>query len=137
MPSLAILPSAAPSSRLSLARLAVGGAFVAASLAFSLPAAAQGAGDYRVKGQEGTGGSYTGSSSLTQTGENTWRIVWRIGSQTWTGFGIGDGKIIAANFSGNGQSGVMLLVTEDGTPGYKAFWAYTGAKVVGIEEWRK
>lgn len=119
------------------ARLVAAGAFLAASIAFALPAAAQGAGDYRVKGQEGTGGSYTGSSSLTQTGENTWRIVWRIGSQTWTGFGIGDGKIIAANFSGNGQSGVMLLVTEDGTPGYKAFWAYTGAKIVGIEEWRK
>jgi hypothetical protein len=106
-------------------------------IAFAGPASAQGPGDYVVKGKEASGNSYSGSASLTQTGENTWRIVWRIGSQTWNGFGIGDGKVIAANFSGHGRTGVMLLVTEEGKPGYKSFWAYTGAKEVGSEDWNR
>jgi hypothetical protein len=100
-------------------------------------ATARGPGNYAVSGKEGSGGSYTGSAELTQTGESTWRIVWRIGKQVWTGFGIGDGKIIALNFTGNGQSGVMLLVAKDDNSGYDAAWAYTGAKTVGYEEWTK
>lgn len=113
-------------------------ALLAASLVVIAPALARGPGNYAVKGKEGaSGGGYTGASSLTQTGENTWRIVWKIGSQTWNGYGIGDGKIIALNFSGNGQSGVMLLVAKDDNSGYDAAWAYTGDKTVGYEEWRK
>ncbi len=118
------------------------GAFLALglmALAFAAvePAQARGPGNYTVKGKEAAGGGYTGAASLTQTGDNTWRIVWKIGSQTWTGFGIGDGKIVALNFTGNGQSGVMLLVAKDDNSGYEAAWAYTGAKTVGYEEWRK
>lgn len=124
-----------------ISRLATGALFAASlafsSLALSLPALAQGAGDYAVKGKEASGAGYSGTAALTQTGEDTWRIVWRIGGQVWNGYGIGDGKVIAANFSGNGQTGVILLVTEDDKPGYKAFWAFTGAKQVGLEEWRK
>ena len=115
--------------------------FVATVCALGLvvvaPAQARGPGNYVVKGKEGAGGGYTGSSSLTQTGGETWRIVWKIGSQTWTGFGIGNGQVIALNFSGNGQSGVMLLVAKDDNSGYNAAWAYTGAKTVGYEEWTK
>lgn len=112
--------------------------FLVASLVVVAPALARGAGTYAVKGKEGaSGGGYSGASSLTQTGENTWRIVWKIGNQTWNGYGIGDGKIIALNFSGNGQSGVMLLVAKDDNSGYDAAWAYSGDKTVGYEEWRK
>ena len=117
---------------LALAVLLGVGIFVAGS------AEARGPGNYAVQGKEGTsGGGYTGSASLTQTGAETWRIVWRIGSQTWTGFGIGNGQVVALNFTGNGNSGVMLLVAKDDGSGYNAAWAYTGEKQVGYEDWTK
>ncbi|MCZ8260520.1 MAG: hypothetical protein O9333_10360 [Beijerinckiaceae bacterium] len=104
----------------------------------AMPAFAKGPGDYRVQGKEGTsGGGYTGSASLTQTGAETWRIVWKIGSQTWTGFGIGNGEVVALNFTGNGRTGVMLLIAKEDGSGYAAAWAYTGEKEVGYEEWTK
>jgi hypothetical protein len=102
------------------------------------PAFARGPGTYAVTGKAGSaGGGYTGTSSLTQTSKETWSIVWKIGGQTWTGYGIGDGKVIALNFTGNGQSGVMLLVAKDDGSGYEAAWSFTGEKKVGYEDWRK
>ena len=113
------------------------------ALSFALvalaPALAQGPGMYAVRGKSGSSGGpgYTGASNLTQTGPETWSIVWKIGSQTWTGYGIGNGKVIALNFTGHGQTGVMLLVAKDDGTGYDAAWSYTGEKKVGYEEWRK
>lgn len=118
----------------SLAGLA---ALLALGFFMAEPASARGPGNYKVTGKEASGGGYTGSAALTQTGESTWSIVWKIGSQTWRGYGIGDGKIVALNFSGHGQTGVMLIVAKDDNSGYDAAWAYTGAKEVGYEEWKK
>lgn len=118
-----------------LLAIAVAGFFLAAS---ALPGQARGAGNYSLKGSESNGGAYAGTSTLSQLGEDTWRVVWRIGGQTWTGYGIGDGKFIAMNFSGNGQSGVMLLIASDDDEGYKAVWAYNGERIAGGREtWRK
>ncbi|CAN1561920.1 hypothetical protein MCEMSEM23_02710 [Rhabdaerophilaceae bacterium] len=109
------------------------------ALVFTSPALARGPGSYAVKGKEGGSSStYSGSATLTKIGTDTWRIAWRIGGQTWNGFGIGDGKFIALNFSGNGQSGVMLLVAKDGGSGYEAVWAYNGEREAGgYEDWSK
>ncbi|MCA0450859.1 MAG: hypothetical protein LCH62_13985, partial [Proteobacteria bacterium] len=97
-----------------------------------------GPGNYVVAGKDGTsGGGYTGTATLTQTSDSTWRIVWRIGGQVWNGFGIGDGKIVALNFSGHGRTGVMLLVAKDDDSGYQAAWAYTGDRTVGLEDWSR
>ena len=119
------------------AMLAAAGLVLAFGLLAIEPAQARGPGNYAVKGKEAAGGGYSGSASLTQTGQNTWSIVWRIGAQTWRGYGIGDGKIVALNFSGNGQTGVMLIVAKEDGSGYDAAWAYTGAKEVGYEEWTR
>lgn len=123
-------------------RLTLAAAALAVCSAFALPitsAEARGPGSYGVAGKEGgSNASYTGSATLTQLGEDTWRIVWRIGGTTWNGYGIGDGKVISANFSGNGQQGVMLLISKDDGSGYQAVWAYNGErKVGGYEDWVK
>lgn len=113
-------------------------AFVGCLATAMPPAEARGPGAYSVRGKEGTsGGGYTGSATLTQTGSETWRIEWKIGSQVWTGFGIGDGKVVALNFTGGGRTGVMLLIAKDDGTGYEAAWAYTGERQVGYEEWRR
>ena len=114
-------------------------AWLIAAPAVSTSALARGPGGYAVKGKEGgSNATYSGSATLTQIGKDTWRISWRIGGQTWTGYGIGDGKFIALNFSGNGQSGVMLLVAKGGGSGYEAVWAYNGEREAGgYEDWSK
>lgn len=100
---------------------------------------ARGPGSYQISGKEGgSKAAYSGSSTLSQLGEDTWRISWRIGGTTWTGYGIGDGKVISANFSGNGQQGVMLLIAKEDGSGYEAVWAYNGERSVGgYENWVK
>jgi hypothetical protein len=114
-------------------------ALVAASLAGVVPAAARGPGSYALTGKEGgSNATYSGTAQLTKHGDDTWRLTWRIGGATWTGFGIGDGKVISANFSGNGQAGVMLLIAKDDGSGYQAVWAYNGERSVGgYEDWVK
>ena len=115
------------------------GLVLAIGLLALAPALARGPGTYAVKGKAGSsgGGGYSGTSSLTQTSSETWSIVWKIGSQTWTGYGIGDGKVIALNFTGNGQTGVMLLVAKDDGTGYNAAWSFTGERKVGYEDWSR
>jgi hypothetical protein len=121
------------------AMLAVPFALAAVSLAGITVASARGPGNYGVSGKEGgSNATYSGSAQLTKHGNDTWRLTWRIGNAVWTGFGIGDGKVISANFSGNGQSGVMLLIAKDDGSGYEAVWAYNGEKSVGgYENWSK
>ncbi|MGL5447792.1 MAG: hypothetical protein ACRDBL_10820 [Rhabdaerophilum sp.] len=112
-------------------------AAAAAAFLFPVVASAQGPGQYRIKGVDARSkAAYSGTAQLTQTGESTWRIVWRIGGQTWNASGIGDAKVIAANFSAQGSSGVFLLVAKDGG-GYEAVWNYTNETTVGTEEWAK
>lgn len=103
-----------------------------------LPADARGPGQYAVQGKAtASSAAYSGTASLTQTGAETWRVVWKIGNETWNGFGIGNGQIIAMNFSGQGRTGVILLVAKENGSGYDAAWAFTGTQEVGYEEWRR
>jgi hypothetical protein len=111
----------------------------ATAVAFMLPTVslAEGPGQYRIKGTDARSkAAYSGTAQLTKTGEDTWRIVWRIGGQSWNASGIGDGKVIAANFSAQGSSGVFLMIARQGG-GYEAVWNYTNETTIGTEEWTK
>jgi hypothetical protein len=102
-----------------------------------LPANARGPGNYAVQGTNPGGkGGYSGTATLVQTGENTWRLSWRIGNQSWDGWGIGDGQVIAVNYRYGSTTGVILMIAkEDG--GYRSVWANSGSTDVGTEEWSK
>lgn len=116
-------------------RLVLAGAF--ASTLLPGLAMAEGPGRYTISGIDPrTRESYSGTAQLTKTGDDTWRIVWRIGGQTWNGHGIGDGKVMAVNYSGQGASGVFLMIAKSGG-GYEAVWSYTGDTKLGSEDWKK
>jgi hypothetical protein len=106
--------------------------------AFFLPITAQaqsGEGEYRVRGVDARSGQpYSGSVTLSQTSADTWLVKWRIGRQSWTGYGIGNSKVIAINYTG-GSTGVVLLIEKETGRGYKAVWANSGDKVLGTEDW--
>lgn len=109
-----------------------------AALAFfsaPAPALARGPDAYIVEGRNpGGNGGYSGSATLTQTGEHTWRLVWRIGGQSWEGWGIGDGKVIAVNYRSGGTTGVILMIEREGG-GYESIWANSGSSDIGTETW--
>ncbi|MBR0674411.1 hypothetical protein [Neoroseomonas soli] len=52
------------------------------------PALAQRQGPYSVEGQGADGQRYQGSVMLQPTGQNTWRVTWRVGSDTADGVGL-------------------------------------------------
>lgn len=112
------------------------GFFGAAVLALALaatPALAKGPGKYAVKGTNaGDKSDYSGTATLTKTGENTWRLVSVIGSDKFEGYGIGDDDIIAVTYSGGGNTAVALYVAQaDGS--YSGVWAFKGDTKVSIE----
>lgn len=112
--------------------LTVGAYFAPHGAAF-----ARGPGVYNVQGTNPGGtGTYSGRATITQTGESTWRINWRIGSQSWEGWGIGDGKVIAVNYRYGSTTGVILMIEKDGG-GYESVWANSGSTDVGTEVWTK
>lgn len=63
-------------------------ALVLASGLVALPAAAQRSGTYAVQGADASGARYEGSATLTATGPETWRIIWRVAGSTANGVGL-------------------------------------------------
>lgn len=120
-------------------RHSLGAITLAAGLVLAtLPAQARGPGSYTVSGKDAVNnGAYTGTSTLTQTGESTWRVTWRVGGTNFTGSGLGDGDVIALNFSGAGRTGVALLRAKTDGSGYAVSWTYSGDRTVSYEDWRK
>lgn len=102
---------------------------------FSLPALAGGPGDYKIKGFEPSGAQYSGTATLTQTGKDTWKIVWKIGRETWIGHAVGDVRVMAISYKGEGKTGAMLLAESDKNGGYNGIWAMSGDKTASAEEW--
>lgn len=78
------------------------------------PAMAQQAGTYAVEGQGADGSRYTGSATLAQTGQNTWRVTWRVGGDTAQGVGIliPEGPLLVVGYTMAGQTGVAAYAVE-------------------------
>lgn len=94
---------------------------------------AGGAGTYNVQGSNGEPGTnYTGSLSIVQTSKDTFKLSWNIGGDKYTGYAVGDARIMAASFTSDGSSGTALIV-EDDAGGYKSVWAFNGEKRMGYE----
>ncbi|WP_264050695.1 hypothetical protein [Methylobacterium flocculans] len=81
-------------------------------------------------GEPGT--NYTGSLSIVQTSKDTFKLSWNIGGDKYTGYAVGDARIMAASFTSDGSSGTALIV-EDDAGGYKSVWAFNGEKRMGYE----
>jgi hypothetical protein len=113
-------------------RFAATPAFVAAAI-FSLTAMAEGPGRYTVTGSNaGDKTNYEGTATITKIGNSTWHIVEIIADETLEGFGIGDGKVIAATYSTDAGTTVALYTANsDGT--YTGIWADEDDKDINTE----
>ena len=107
-------------------------AFVAAAVV-SVPALAEGTGRYTVTGTNTKDKTnYQGTASITKIGNSTWHIVEIIADETLEGFGIGDGKVIAATYSTDAGTTVALYIANsDGS--YTGIWAAEDDKDVNTE----
>ncbi|MGY2047970.1 hypothetical protein [Methylobacterium sp. JK268] len=112
-------------------------ALVIALLVAASPAAALDiSGRYQVKGATPDNSSYTGTAEVTKTGE-TYRVTWSIGGTKYVGTGIGkDGFIAVAYKAGGSDTGICLLVTEDGDR-VNVVWTYAGGRTLGGEQWTR
>lgn len=97
------------------------------------PALAEGPGRYAVQGTNPGGeGRYGGTATLSQTGRNTWSIAWRVGSDSYSGYGVGDGRVLAFSYVGGGSAGVVSYVANaDGS--YSGLWTTANGRNAGTE----
>jgi hypothetical protein len=59
-------------------------------------------GHYMVRGTNPNGSSYTGEVLVTRTGQ-TFRVLWRIGRQSFVGTGIAEDETIAVSYQAGGR----------------------------------
>jgi hypothetical protein len=100
---------------------------------FSSTAMAEGPGRYTVTGTNTKDKTnYEGTATITKIGNSTWHIIEIIADETLEGFGIGDGKVIAATYSTDAGTTVALYIANsDGT--YTGIWAAEDDKDINTE----
>lgn len=103
--------------------------------AFASPALAQRQGSYTAEGQGGDGQRYQGTVMLQPTGQNTWRVTWRVGSDTANGVGllIPEGPLLVVGYvmAGREIGVVAYAVQPDGR--LMGTWTQGNAGGVGTE----
>ncbi|BDG71262.1 hypothetical protein [Roseomonas fluvialis] len=78
------------------------------------PALAQRAGTYAVEGQGADGSRYEGSVTLAPLGQDTWRVTWRVGSDSAQGIGIliPQGPLLVVGYTMGGETGVAAYAVQ-------------------------
>lgn len=94
------------------------------------PAAAQ-VGTYDVEGQTLGGEAYAGTVRVTKTGD-TFRVEWRVGSDSYVGTAIGDANVLAVAFAGT-RPGVALY--SRGASAWEGAWTFSNDRRVSSERW--
>lgn len=91
-------------------------------------------GRYDVRGTNpGNGSSYSGQVAVTKTGD-TYRIVWNVGGQTYTGTGLGSEDFLAVSYRSGNETGLALYSRRpDGS--WHGIWTYAGGNRVGTDRW--
>ena len=105
-----------------------------AMLAFALPAQAQRNGTYNVDGTDIAGARYQGTVQLQSTGQETWRVTWRIGGETTNGVGVLSNGVLAVGYTHARDIGAgAYVVNADGTLSGRYTQGRDGG--VGTERW--
>jgi hypothetical protein len=92
--------------------------------------AADPSGKYDVQGTSPDGSAYSVIVTITQTGQ-TFRMVWKIGRDTYTGTAIGDKDFLAVSYTSGSDSGLALYGADGGN--WKGIWTYAGGTKIGSE----
>ncbi len=96
------------------------------------------AGTYDVEGSApGGGATYRGSVEVTQTGE-TYRVIWTIGHETWTGTAIGNDNVLSVVYASadSAQTGLAVYSREQGGD-WAGLWTPSDGTTLGKERWRR
>ena len=108
----------------------------AASAAFLIGTAAMAdpVGRYTVQGTNpGNSKPYAGAVEVTKTGD-TYRVVWQIGGDTYTGTGIGSDDFLAVSYRSGNETGLALYGRRpDGS--WHGIWTYAGGRQIGTDRW--
>jgi hypothetical protein len=91
-------------------------------------------GRYTVRGTNpGDGRPYSGEVTVTRTGD-TFRVVWLIGNDTYTGTGIGSDDFLAVSYRAGNETGLALYGRRsDGS--WNGIWTYAGGRQLGTDRW--
>lgn len=91
-------------------------------------------GAYKVVGTNpGGGGAYTGTVTVTETGD-TYAVEWVVAGQTSTGTGVFYQDVLSVAGS-LGQDQFVFIMKPDGK-GLSGLWATVGAQTTGTETWQ-
>ena len=110
---------------------------IVAAFFFSVTAAfaANPVGSYSVEGTNpGDGSHYTGTVTVERTGD-TYRVVWVVGGTRYIGTGIGNHDFLAVSYKSGSDTGLALYGPEGDN--WAGVWAYSGARKLGAELWRR
>ena len=103
-------------------------------LLLAAPASAQIAGTYAVEGTDPDKQKYGGTVTVTPIGEN-FRVVWRIGKETYRGTGLAAGEALAVAYSWGKTTGVGLYVKQGGN--WVGIWTGADQQGQGAEFWTR
>lgn len=105
-------------------------AFILASLLTTTVALADPSGSYSVEGKSPDGSAYKGAVVISKTGD-TYKVVWTIGGDKYTGTAVGDDSFLAVTYKAGGDAGLAVYGRE-GT-GWKGVWTMLGGTKLGAE----
>ncbi|MGB6534816.1 MAG: hypothetical protein WBF58_02520 [Xanthobacteraceae bacterium] len=91
-------------------------------------------GTYDVQGTSPDGSKYSGTVTVTKTGQ-TFRVIWTIGSDEYNGTAIGDKDFMAISYTSGSESGLALYGADGGN--WKGIWTYAGGTSMGTELWKR
>ena len=106
----------------------------AAAALLTTAAMADPVGRYSVQGTNpGKSSGYSGQVAVTKTGD-TYRIVWNVGGQSYTGTGIGSDDFLAVSYRSGNETGLALYNRRaDGS--WRGIWTYAGGTQIGTDTW--
>jgi hypothetical protein len=109
-------------------------AAAAAVVMLGTSAFADAVGKYSIRGTNpGDGRPYSGEVTVARTGD-TFRVVWLIGSDTYTGTGIGSDDFLAVSYRSGNETGLALYGRKsDGK--WHGIWTYAGGRQIGTDVW--
>jgi hypothetical protein len=87
---------------------------------------------YDAAGTNPDGSKYSGTVAIKVISEKTFTIHWKIGDETYDGFGMRNGDALAATYILDGKPGLIIYKVDDSGV-LNGFWVVRGENDGGTE----
>jgi hypothetical protein len=87
---------------------------------------------YDVAGAAGDGSKYTGTADVKVISGKSFSIKWRIGGETYEGFGMRNDNALAATYTMDGKPG-LIIYKVDNNGALSGVWVVKGSDENGTE----